>query len=110
MADLPLLSRNEELLLISVWRLQAEAYGLSVREQMGRLLDRDVSVGAVYVPLERMARQGLLSTRDAAPTDRRGGRRTRFYRLTARGIAALNAVRQVHERAWSGITAFPVAG
>jgi PadR family transcriptional regulator len=96
------------MLLISVWRLQAEAYGLSVRDQMMRLLGREISVGAVYVPLERLKRQGFLRGREAAPTDRRGGRRTRYYRLTPKGVAALSAVREVQQRAWSGLEALAV--
>ncbi len=100
----PLPTRNEELLLLCVWRLQDEAYGLSVREEMARVLERDVSVGAVYVPLERLARRGYLEVRDAAPTDERGGRRTRYYRLSAKGSAALSRIENVRSRAWQGFT------
>ena len=56
-----MLTRMEELLLLTVWRLQQDAYGLSIRRQVADLLDRKVSVGAVYIPLERLARKGLLS-------------------------------------------------
>lgn len=97
-------TRNEELLLLCVWRLQDEAYGLSVRDEMARVLERDVSVGAVYVPLERLARRGYLKVRDAAPTDERGGRRTRFYRLSGKGVAALSKIENVSRRAWQGLT------
>lgn len=98
-------TRNEELLLLCVWRLKDDAYGLSVRDELARLLDRDVSVGAVYVPLERLARKGYLRTREAAPTDERGGRRTRYYRLSAKGVAALSRIEDVTRRAWNGLTA-----
>jgi DNA-binding PadR family transcriptional regulator len=98
-------TRNEELLLLSVWRLQEDAYGLSVRDEMARILGRDVSVGAVYVPLERLARRGYLATREAAPTDERGGRRTRYYRLSEKGAAALSRIEDVRRRAWQGFTA-----
>lgn len=107
MSSVPLLTRTEELILISVWKLQDEAYGLAVRDEMARLLDREVSVGSVYVPLERMQRDGLLASREEAPTERRGGRRTRYYRLTPKGVAALSAVRAVERRAWSAIPDLP---
>lgn len=98
-----LLTRTEELLLLSVWRLQSEAYGLSVRRHLSALLDRNLSVGAVYIPLERMVRKGFLLTNESDPTDRRGGRRKRFYTLSSKGKEALLAVRAVQDSAWSGL-------
>ena len=98
-----LLTRTEELLLLAVWKLQDGAYGLAIRRHLATLLGRKVSVGAVYVPLERLARRGFLETNESEPTEQRGGRRKRFYRLTAKGVAALNAVKQVHDDAWAGL-------
>jgi DNA-binding PadR family transcriptional regulator len=99
-----LLSRNEELLLTTVWKLGDRAYSISVQDRMSELLRRRVTIGAVYVPLERMVRRGFLSTRESEPTERRGGRRKRFYRLTTKGVAALSAVEHVTALAWKGIS------
>lgn len=98
-----LLSRTEELLLLTILKLGEEAYGLGIRKQMSSLLDRKLSVGAVYVPLERLKKRGLLSSWESEPTDKRGGRAKRFYKLTNDGVRALRAVKNVHEEAWSGI-------
>ena len=98
-----LLSRTEELLLLSVWKLQGDAYGLAVRRHLSKLLGKEMSVGAVYVPLERLAKRGYLKTWESAPTEKRGGRRKRFYKLTPKGLSALNAVKQLHEHAWTGL-------
>ncbi|MCZ6705416.1 MAG: helix-turn-helix transcriptional regulator [Bacteroidetes bacterium] len=98
-----LLTRTEELLLLSVWRLQSDAYGLAVRRHMAELLSRNLSVGAIYIPLERLVKKGFLHTRESSPTDKRGGRRKRFYNLSGKGMAALNAVRDVQQKAWSGL-------
>lgn len=100
-----LLSRTEELLILTVWKLRGDAYSLSIQEAMSELLDKPVSIGAVYVPLERLAKGGLLKTREGAPEDRRGGRRKRFYEVTAKGHAALATIDAVQKRAWSGWTA-----
>ncbi len=97
------LSRTEELLLLAVWKLQDEAYGLAVRRHLSKLLGKEMSVGAVYVPLERLVRNGLLETWESEPTQKRGGRRKRFYRLTPQGMAALNAVKQLQESAWQNL-------
>ena len=98
-----MLTRTEELLLLAVWRLQQDAYGLAIGRQVSDLLGKKDSVGAVYIPLERLARKGLLATWESEPTARRGGRRKRFYKLTPSGLAALNAVRKIHDEAWSGL-------
>jgi DNA-binding PadR family transcriptional regulator len=100
-----LLSRTEELLMLTVWKLQDDAYSLTIQEAISDLLDKPVSIGAVYVPLERLAKRGLLKTREGAPEDRRGGRRKRFYEVTAKGHAALATIDAVQKRAWSGWTA-----
>ena len=91
------------LLLLTVWRLQHDAYGLSIRRAVSDLLGKKVSVGAVYIPLERLARKGFLESWESQPTARRGGRRKRFYKLTSSGLAALNTVKQLHDAAWSGL-------
>ncbi len=98
------ISRTEELLLLSVWRLQDNAYGLSIRKNFSELMGKDMSVGSVYVPLERLKNQGLLESWESEPTEKRGGRKKRFYKLSAEGIAALSRVKQQHEKAWSGLT------
>ena len=98
-----MLTRTEELLLLSVWRLQYDAYGLAVRRHMAELLSRNLSVGAIYIPLERLVKNGFLHTQESSPTDKRGGRRKRFYNLSGKGLAALNAVRDVQQKAWSGL-------
>jgi len=101
-----LLSRVEEILLLVVWDLGDGAYGVPIRQRVGRLLGRSLSVGAVYVPLERMMAGGLLRAEEGEPTPVRGGRRKRYYRLTPRGLRALKETRRVTESLWAGKTAW----
>lgn len=92
----------EESLLLVVWDLREEAYGVPIRERLGELTGRRPSLGAVYVPLERLVRDGLLRAEEGEPTPVRGGRRKRYYRLTPRGVKALQATRRVTDRLWAG--------
>lgn len=98
-----ILSRMEELILLSVWRLQNDAYGLQIRTNLSELVEQELSVGAVYVPLKRLKKRGYLSSWDSEPTDERGGRTKRFYKLTKKGVRALQQVKTVQENAWSGL-------
>ncbi|MEQ8524316.1 PadR family transcriptional regulator [Gracilimonas sp.] len=98
-----ILSRMEELILLSVWKLQDEAYGLEIRLHLSEILDHDLSVGAVYVPLKRLKKRGFLDSWDSEPTEERGGRSKRFYKLSKKGLNALQQVRTVQENAWSDL-------
>lgn len=98
-----ILSRMEELILLSVWKLQDEAYGLEIRMHLSEVLDHDLSVGAVYVPLKRLKKRGYLESWDSEPTEERGGRSKRFFKLTQKGVHALQKVRTVQESLWSNL-------
>ena len=69
------LTRMEEIILLTVHRLAPEAYGVTIRAAVEELLGKPISVGAVYVPLDRLAERGYLETSYSDPTPERGGRR-----------------------------------
>lgn len=48
------LSRPEEIILLSVLKLDNNAYGVSIREMVQDMTGKYWSIGAVYVPLERL--------------------------------------------------------
>lgn len=98
-----LVTRIEELLLLTVWKLQEEAYGLEIRRRLSELLNEDLSVGAVYVPLKRLKKRGYLKSWEGEPTAKRGGRAKRFYKLTPKGVSALAKIRTVQQQAWANL-------
>lgn len=97
------LTRMEELILLSVWKLQQDAYGLEIRKHLSDLLDENLSVGAVYTPLKRLKKRGYLTSWESEPTDNRGGRSKRFYELSSKGVSALQDVKTVQDQAWSNL-------
>ena len=97
------LTRNEELILLAVWRLQEDAYGAAIHEHLIESTGDRWSIAGVYNPLNRMARAGLVMTRVGPPTPERGGRSKRYFYLTKKGLGALNANREVTERMWNGL-------
>jgi DNA-binding PadR family transcriptional regulator len=96
------LSRTEEMILLSVASLGEKAYGLAIRDQLNKLGRKRFSVGAVYVPLERLSDRGLLITREGDPTPERGGRSKRYYELSQKGEEALEEIRALNKILWSG--------
>jgi DNA-binding PadR family transcriptional regulator len=97
-----LLSRTEEMILLSVFTLGEKAYGLAIRGHLNEVSGKRFSVGAVYVPLERLEDKGMLLSHEAEPTPERGGRSKRYYRLTAKGKEALEEIRVLHAALWKG--------
>lgn len=100
-----MLTKLEELVLISVLKLKEEAYGTSIYTHIVELTGQDVTVSNVYFPLERLVRKGLLRAVQGKPTPKRGGMAKRYYRLTKSGLAALQENRAVNQAAWRGVAA-----
>lgn len=97
-----LLSRQEEIVLLSIWKLKGNAYGVSIREYISELTGKYWSIGSIYVPLDRLVEKEYVATYQGQPLERRGGRSKRFYEVTQKGIKALNEIKQVQEALWKG--------
>ncbi|GAB5518614.1 MAG: hypothetical protein RhofKO_08650 [Rhodothermales bacterium] len=98
-----LLTRTEAFVLLAVWRLQDHAYSIPLCDELTALSGKKWSLGAVYMPLERLEKKGLVSSYLSGSTPERGGRQKRIYQLTRSGKKALLEVREVEQRFWSGI-------
>jgi DNA-binding PadR family transcriptional regulator len=99
------LSRQEELMLLSIWKLGTDAYGVTIRQNVTELTGKYWSIGAVYDVLDRLARKGFVSTVVGEPVKARGGKSKRFYRITKSGFKALKEVRTLQDKAWIDIPA-----
>lgn len=99
--DLP--SDFEQQVLLAVWRLEEEAYGGSVRDELERRTRREVSQGAVYTTLVRLEKKGLLRSRMSDPTPVRGGKAKRCFRITPAGMEGVQEARTAMDRLWEGL-------
>lgn len=95
------LTRTEEIVLLTVYQLDDEAYGVTIRRQIETMVRKKFSVGAIYVPLDRLAQKGLLSSHVGEPTPERGGRSKRFYKITPDGISALKETKRLNDAMWT---------
>lgn len=98
-----LLSRSEEIILLAVWRLKGNAFGISIRDQVSEATGYEWSLGAIYVPLDKLTRKGYVAKSYSRPTARRGGRSKVLYSLTQKGREALRTVREIQASLWKGI-------
>lgn len=83
------LGEFEELVLLAILRLEDQAYGVPIRELLQEVTGRSVSVGALYITLDRLENKGLLNARQSEPTPERGGRAKRYFEVSASGKMAL---------------------
>jgi DNA-binding PadR family transcriptional regulator len=97
------LSRQEELMLLSIWKLDNNAYGVTIRQSVTDLTSKYWSIGAVYDVLDRLTKKGLVSTVVGDPVKTRGGKSKRFYKITKSGFKALEEVRTLQKKAWVGL-------
>lgn len=98
-----ILSRAEEMVLLTVWRLQDEAYGVTIRKHIIKTSETDWSVGAIYDSLERLTEWGYLKSSMSDPTPERGGRSKRYFNLTKEGFEALARLKKVQEYMWGNL-------
>jgi DNA-binding PadR family transcriptional regulator len=94
----------EQLVLTAILQLHENAYGVTIHAKAEELAQpKSVSLGAVYVTLDRLEDKGLISSRLSDPTPERGGRSKRCYRLEALGERALQESARTARRVWEAV-------
>ncbi len=99
-----LLTRTEELILLAIWKLRNDAYCVSIRKMLNKITGEKWSLGSIYMPIERMVRNGYLKSYVSDSTPERGGRQKRIYTLTKDGKQALVKIHSIQNEIWSDIT------
>ena len=104
-----MLTKLEELILISVWRLGEDAYGTTIYKHIQSITKKKLSLGGVYFPLDRLTGRGYLEAYVGEATESRRGLSKRYYKLTKKGVAALDEIYHVNERLWRGYSSLSFA-
>lgn len=94
------LTRQEALILLAIYQLKENAYLVTIREYLMKITGKNLSIGAVYVPLDRLHRLGYLDTRIGEPNARRGRNQIKYYRLNKKSFEALEEIKRVNEAMW----------
>jgi PadR family transcriptional regulator len=90
MTQLDSLGNFEQLVITAILALRENAYGVTIHSKVHELAQpKTVSLGAVYVTLDRLEDKGLIASWMSEPSPERGGRAKRCYRLEALGERAL---------------------
>ena len=103
MSQDPTLGELEQLILLAVLRLGADAYGLSIARELEAQAGRKLSRGALYTSLDRLEAKGLVRWRLEPGGPERQSLPKRVYAVQPRGVAALRASQRILRRMWRGL-------
>jgi PadR family transcriptional regulator, regulatory protein PadR len=88
----------EELVLLAISSLNENAYGVTIRRLLEEVTERTVSIGSVYVALDRLEKKGLVTAWTGEPTSERGGRAKRFFQLNGAGRDVLDELSVIRQK------------
>jgi PadR family transcriptional regulator PadR len=95
------LGEFEEIVLLTVAILGENAYAVTVTKEIEQKIGRLVGFSAVHTTLQRLEEKAYLTSVMGGATAERGGRRKRFFMVTALGQKVLREVKQVRDDLWS---------
>jgi len=97
------ISRNEEIILISILKLGDNAYGVSIRERIYKDTGDRWSFASIYQPLENLLKRKYVRRSKGFPTAKRGGKSKFYYEVTSAGRDVLIKLKRANEKVWSGL-------
>ena len=102
------LGEFEELIMLAIGVLFPVAYGVAIRNEIQNRSGRAVSLSAVHASLQRLEQKGYLQSEFGESTQKRGGKRKKFFSITAQGIKTMEEVRALREQMWGDIKGFAI--
>lgn len=97
------LSKAEEIVLLAIWRVGQNAYGVTIRKQIEMDSGKNYTYGTLYGLLRQLDFKGFVRKRLGNPTPKKGGRRKTYFDLTREGKQALKEAILFHQRVWKDI-------
>jgi len=94
------LSVNGQVVLIAIWWLKDEAYGVRIRDKIKEMTGRTFTFGTLYNTLDLLAQKGYVACRTVQILNQTGGNKRVYYTITKTGLEALRQARELHEAIW----------
>jgi PadR family transcriptional regulator, regulatory protein PadR len=85
------LGHLELMVLLAVWRLKSEAYGVSIAKEIEQQCGYSLALAGIYSTLERLQEKGFVRSTRGDPTPERGGRARMYFDLTPTGLQETRA-------------------
>ncbi|MEQ6168492.1 MULTISPECIES: PadR family transcriptional regulator [unclassified Ekhidna] len=91
------LGEFEELILLTVASLETGAYAVSVKEELEKRANRKANISAIHSSLYRLEDKGFLISEFGGATQKRGGKKKRYFQVTNTGFAVLKEIKELKE-------------
>jgi len=106
----PNLGEFEEIVLLIVAAQNNEAYGMSITKTIEDELKRSVTLSSVHTALYRLEEKGYVKSHIGGVSEIRGGRRKRFFTITASGKTTIKKSMQIRQKLWDMASSFVYEG
>ena len=100
------LGEFEELVMLAVGTLHPEAYGVAIKKEIFQQTRRHVTVSSIHSALHRLKEKGLLDSHFGETTSIRGGKRKKYFTITAFGARCLREIHEIRENMYGTIPAY----
>jgi PadR family transcriptional regulator, regulatory protein PadR len=97
------LGELEELILLMIAVIGADAYGVKITEELREQTRRVITISAAHAALHRLEEKGFVKSKMGGASLERGGRRKRLFQITAYGRQTLKELRNVRNTIWAQI-------
>ena len=100
------LTKIEEILLVSIWKLKDEAYGYKIRHHVRGILKKDFTYGNLYSALNQLTKKKYVAKRPGEAIPSRRGKIRIYYSLSPAGRQALKSALELKQTLWEGVTRY----
>jgi PadR family transcriptional regulator PadR len=101
------LAEFEQVVLLALARVDGDAYGMAIHDEIHSTTGRQSSIPSVYVTLGRLEQKGYVTSYTGEPTGERGGRAKKYFQLEEAGREALQRSRVLLDQLWQGVDLAP---
>lgn len=98
-----LLTDFELMILLATLRVGPEAYGVPIAREIERTGGRVVALAAAYAALDRLERNGFVTSELGEATSERGGRAKRLFEVTPQGLRAIKQTQHALVALWTDV-------
>ena len=103
MASREFLGGFELLVLLALMRLGEDAYGVPIAAAIEESSGRQVSLGSVYLTLDRLEGKGFVRSQLGEATAVRGGRAKTYFRITGKGLKEVRHAQRTLTTLWRDV-------
>lgn len=99
-----ILTKQEELFMLTIFRLQEPAYLVNIRNYLFEHTGKDWAFGSLYITLDKLRKKEFVETYTGKPRQTQGGKAIQYYRLTEEGLRVLAEAKRIHDVMWKGFS------